>query len=219
MRELKKIDGTPYPRKLTASGQAALIAKKEGGDKRDYLVKEVDGGFVIMAPELPKETQEVQTSDPVVDAGAPEETAEALEATTGEEPAKKHRVTKPWKPSRKLDIPEGLKDPRFDYRFVNKDKQGRVRQLENDGYEVDTSLQKKMSGWEKKHGKNLDSTYQINELIVMRILKTERAEHRKYYADLTNGAHETHNEEMDAQLSKQKGISMYIPKEAQRAGR
>lgn len=102
----------------------------------------------------------------------------------------KHAEHKPWKPARVMDIPDGILDPRYRYRWVNKSKMGNVLKKRQEGWEPDFQTQKKidealgfgaMAKTLDDSAKSLDSTTQVRELILMR-MPVELAEERsKFY--------------------------------------
>jgi len=219
MRKIIKLNGECFPTELSAKGQAAKLAISENGDKEKYIVAKIAEGFIILAPDIEEnptvdQPNNTKSSDEQVnkvqaDSGAQQDVAAE---TTGEEPAtkKKSKVTAPWRRSRLLDIPEELKEPGFVYKLANTRKVGRIRELELQGFEVDKKLSAKMKGYER-FDKNLDGTYQVNELLVMRI-SVEGAELRKReYSREANGAQERNEEEVRENLGN--GMSLYTPEE------
>lgn len=107
----------------------------------------------------------------------------------GEEVEEKKSPTTPWKPSKKLNIPEHMKDPRFVYRFVNTKKEGNELKKLDEGWEYDKELSAKLATIGAMRGINdgtpLDSVYRIRELVVMRMPKEMANERNKYYLDKT----------------------------------
>lgn len=104
---------------------------------------------------------------------------------TAEEKTKK--ATTPWRPARFLDIPEDMKDPRFVYRFVNTKREGNELKKQQEGWEYDYELGKKLTQQFGKtrtiqDGTPIDSTYRIRELVVMRIPKELAKERNDYYS-------------------------------------
>lgn len=95
-----------------------------------------------------------------------------------------------WKPAKILEILESFKDPRFVYRWADKDKMGNIRKKLSEGWEIDTTLTKKLANLPKtlQDGSNLDSTFQVRELIVMRIPKELAAARNKFYSERGEGA-------------------------------
>jgi len=94
-------------------------------------------------------------------------------------------TTKSWKPAKVLEIPEKFKDSRFVYRWVDRDRIGNVRKKLSEGWEIDSELTKKLVKLPKtlQDGSNLDSTFHIRELILMRLPKELAEARRKYYAE------------------------------------
>lgn len=94
-------------------------------------------------------------------------------------------LSKPWKPAKILEIPEKLKNSNFTYRWVSKDRPGNVRKKLSEGWEFDTELTKKLTDLPKtlQDGSNLDSTFQVRGLVVMKMPKELAAERSKYYGD------------------------------------
>jgi len=121
----------------------------------------------------------------------PHETPTIATAPVVEEPVKK-ATTAPWRPAKRLDIPERFKDPRFVYRFVNTKKDGNEIRKLDEGWEYDKQLSEKLkaSGLAPirslDDGTPLDSAYRIRELIVMRMPKEMAAQRNKYYQDRAN---------------------------------
>jgi len=105
------------------------------------------------------------------------------------ETVEKKETTAPWRPAKRLAIPEGLKDPRFVYRFVNTKKEGNEIKKLDEGWEYDTELSNKLKQRglaalrSLEDGTPLDSHYRIRELIVMRMRRVVAAQRNKYYMD------------------------------------
>ena len=100
----------------------------------------------------------------------------------------KHIVTTPWKPARLLDIPEKYKDPKFTYRFVDKKVDGNLSKKENEGWEIDKELSKKVKQLQRTilDGSNLDGSLQIREMIVMKMPKEMVESRKKYFEDINS---------------------------------
>lgn len=109
-----------------------------------------------------------------------------------EELAVKREGRKPWKPARTLEIPAGLKDSRFVYRFVERLRPGNLRKKIDEGWEIDTKIGKKLNemygGLERTldDASPIDSTVQMRELIVLRMPKVIHEERAKYFFDRSN---------------------------------
>lgn len=120
------------------------------------------------------------------------ETKEQMEARLAKARAAKKtngdkQATTPWKPAKKLDVPEDLKDPRFVYRFVNTRTEGNEMKKLQEGWEYDDIILSKMrergllpARRAMNDGTPLDSAYTIREMVLMRIPK-EMAESRNAY--------------------------------------
>jgi hypothetical protein len=135
------------------------------------------------------EENNMETKEQIAERMAKARAARQIEKEpTGEEPEKKASTT-PWKPAKRLNIPEELKDPRFVYRFVNTKREGNEVKKQDEGWEYDMELSVKLKqrglaplrGIED--GTPLDSSYRIRELIVMRMPKEMAASRNKYYLD------------------------------------
>lgn len=104
----------------------------------------------------------------------------------------KREGRKPWKPARSLEIPAGMKDSRFVYRFVERLRPGNLRKKLDEGWEIDTKIGKKLNelygGLEKTldDGSPMDSTVQMRELIVLRMPKVIHEERSRYYFEQSN---------------------------------
>ena len=111
----------------------------------------------------------------------------------------------PWRPAKILEIPEKFKDPRFCYRWVDKDKMGNVRKKRAEGWEIDTVLSKKLSNLPKtiQDGSDTDSTVQVRELIVMRIPKELAEERNKFYASRSDDALKSEKQRFHGATDKQ----------------
>lgn len=107
-------------------------------------------------------------------------------------PAKLKPPTTPWKPARRAEIPERFKDPRFTYRLCDKGTSGNIARKEEEGWVKDHDLSKKMNIIQRavEDGTNIDTTYQIRELIAMKMPKEMAAARNKYYRDKATGAAE-----------------------------
>lgn len=116
--------------------------------------------------------------------------ARQVNKENGEEPEKKPATT-PWKPAKRLAIPENMKNPNFVYRFVNTKKEGNELKKLDEGWEYDKELSAKLkerglaSIRSLEDGNPLDSHYRIRELIVMRMPKEMAESRKKYYLDKT----------------------------------
>lgn len=99
--------------------------------------------------------------------------------------------TAPWRPAKRLAIPENMKNPNFVYRFVNTKKEGNELRKLDEGWEYDKELSAKLkerglaSIRSLEDGTPLDSHYRIRELIVMRMPKEMAESRNKYYQDKT----------------------------------
>lgn len=124
------------------------------------------------------------------------------DAKPEEKPAKKHRVTTPWKPATLLDIPERLKDPNFVYRFCTTKRDGNIQKKQAEGWEIDKELSRKMTQARPtlEDGKNLDGTTRIRELVVMRMPKELAESRNKYFQDKTDNAMKNSAQELKAEL-------------------
>jgi hypothetical protein len=111
-------------------------------------------------------------------------------AKENEEPEIK-KATTPWKPAKRLSIPEHLKNPRFVYRFVNTKKEGNELKKLDEGWEYDRELSEKLKAYGLaqtrglQDGTPLDSTYRIRELVVMRMPKEMAEKRNEYYLEKT----------------------------------
>lgn len=96
-----------------------------------------------------------------------------------------------WKPARVLDIPSKFMDNNFVYSFRTKNKEGNIRKNCFEGWEIDTKVQKQMveAGLPQgtiQDGKPQSETYEIREMILMRMPKKVAEERKKYYHDLAD---------------------------------
>jgi hypothetical protein len=96
-------------------------------------------------------------------------------------------ATTPWKPAKMLYIPEEFKDSRFVYRFVNTKRDGNELKKQQEGWEYDIELSKKLVrhfGETRKleDGTPIDNVYRIRELVVMRMPKEIAKARNEYYA-------------------------------------
>lgn len=120
------------------------------------------------------------------------------------------KTTMPWKPARITEIPENLKDHRFVYRQCNTQKTGNIQKKLQEGWEIDHILSKKLNelyGLTRtlQDGSPMDSTFQIRELIVMRMPKEMAHERNEYYRkrssidrkSIERGMRDNLNEESD----------------------
>lgn len=165
---ITKSDGSPFATEIAA--RAAVTRHK----LENYTIVPRNGGYAIEV----KEEIQMEPSANV----APEVTESPIPLTP--EPVK-HRVTTPWKPARKLDIPEHLKNPAFVYRWCDKNKPGNIQKKMSEGWEVDKELSRKLTAIATRtlnDGSPLDGTAQIAELIVMRMPKEMAASRNEYYA-------------------------------------
>lgn len=103
-----------------------------------------------------------------------------------EEASKKplKKFSKPWTPAKILEIPEHLKDSRFTYRWVDTDKPGNLRKKLSEGWEVDKELTTKFNDHHKtlQDGTNMDTTFRVREMIVMRMPVEIAKQRNKYYS-------------------------------------
>ena len=95
-------------------------------------------------------------------------------------------ISTPWKPARVLDIPDSMKDPRFQYRWVSKNKLGNVQKKLQEGWEIDHELSMKLNdmfGLNKtlEDAKQQGTVIHMRELILMRIPKKIAAQRNEYY--------------------------------------
>src|SRR3990170_3052434 len=97
---ITRSDGSPFATEIAARSAVTRNRLEE------FNIVPYNGGYAIEV----KEEIQMESSAQV----APE-TAPAPPVEIPAEPVK-HRVTAPWKPARKLDIPEHLKNPAFVYR-------------------------------------------------------------------------------------------------------
>lgn len=165
---ITKADGSPFATEVATKSAVTRFKLK------DYTIVPHNGGYAILVKE---ETQMTTSANE-----APETTEPPIPLTP--EPVK-HRVTAPWKPARKLDIPEHLKNPAFVYRWCDKNKPGNIQKKMSEGWEVDKELSRKLTAIATKtlnDGSPLDGTAQIAELIVMRMPKEMAASRNEYYA-------------------------------------
>lgn len=165
---ITKADGSSFATEIAARSAVTRLRLE------NYTIVPHNGGYAILVKE---ETQMTTSAN-----ATPEVTEPPVEAVP--EPVK-HRVTAPWKPARKLDIPEHLKNPAFVYRWCDKNKPGNIQKKMSEGWEVDKELSRKLTAIATRtlnDGSPLDGTAQIAELIVMRMPKEMAASRNEYYA-------------------------------------
>lgn len=118
----------------------------------------------------------------------------------------------PWKPARILDIPEDLKDSRFVYRFVNSKAEGNELKKQNEGWEYDTEVLRKMK--EKglfvgrrtlQDGTPTDSVYTLREMVLMRIPKEMAEARNKYYQERAEAKSKRFKQDFDAAIRTEGG--------------
>lgn len=127
------------------------------------------------------------------------ETKEQMEARMAKARAARKfntdKPTTPWRPAKKLDVPEDLKDPRFVYRFVNTRVEGNEIKKRQEGWEYDDAILAKMqergllpARRALNDGSPLGSTYTIRELVLMRIPKEMADARNEFYRERGNRA-------------------------------
>ena len=191
MEILVRPDGKPYSNK--GSANFAAKQKKLG----NYQVVSLDdGGFGI---EL-EDDQTKQGTNPPTEIEVKPVIANPVADLMP--PIIKHKVTRPWKPARVLDIPQHLKDPNFVYRWGNKHKLGNIQKKVREGWIIDKELSAKLSLESTvQDGTPLDGTVQMRELIVLKMPK-ELAESRKAYFDSRIMDPQKLREKLDADINK-----------------
>ena len=115
-----------------------------------------------------------------------------------DEPKKPQR--RPWAPAAPLSIPEEMKDPRFAYKWANRDHVGNLPKKIQEGWELDTELQAKL---EEKFGltvlqtsveglpdsssrsHKIDSSALAGDLVLMRMPIELHQERDQYYFEQT----------------------------------
>ena len=123
------------------------------------------------------------------------EKARAVKAANIEAAKAKPKITAPWRPAKKLDIPQDLKTPGRRYRFVNSKAEGNELKKRQEGWEFDTEILAKMqergllpARRALNDGTPLDTHYTIREMVLM-WMPEEMAEARnEYYRDRGNRA-------------------------------
>lgn len=171
---ITKADGSPFATEVATKSAVTRFKLK------DYTIVPHNGGYAILVKEETQMTTSANAT-PEVPPTIPPEEAQNLPTP---EPVK-HRVTTPWKPARKLDIPEHLKNPAFVYRWCDKNKPGNIQKKMSEGWEVDKELSRKLTAIATRtlnDGSPLDGTAQIAELIVMRMPREMAASRNEYYA-------------------------------------
>lgn len=168
----------------------ASYMKRQSGIK-GKVVKHGEGGYVI------------QTDEEInIDNGNTDTTPEVVQKP-------KHRVSAPWKPASRIDIPEELKIPGFRYRSCNTMQTGNIQKKLAEGWIVDKELSKKMEHVATvDDGKKLDGTTRFRELIVMRMPEEMAKSRDEYYAKRTIDPKRQAKDEL-----KKVGIQTYEPKE------
>ncbi len=119
---------------------------------------------------------------------------DAAVQNTGEEPAPvKHKVTAPWRPAKRLDLPketeERLKKEGYRPRWVNKRALGNIDKKIAEGWEFDKSVSSGRANSLNRtinDGTPLDGTTHIAELVLMKIPEEKAVSRNKYYSDRAN---------------------------------
>ena len=94
-----------------------------------------------------------------------------------------------WKPARVLEVPENRKNPGVVHYWADKSDQGRIEEMEAEGWVVDCKAPTRTEHPETiKDGRNLDSTVQRRELILMKMPKEVAEARRKYFEEKNNSA-------------------------------
>ncbi len=188
-------DSSPFKTKQAAAIFAGRLKLEKG---KFEIVPEGEGYAIesqVAPPEKDAKVEAVTVSG-----------SEVITAVTTSEvevkPAKKHRVTTPWKPATLLDIPEHLKDKDYVYRFCDRKREGNIQKKLAEGWEIDKELSKKMKQAKPtlEDGSNLDGTMGIRELVVMRMPKETAEARNKYYADKASGAMKNSAQELKKEL-------------------
>ena len=87
-----------------------------------------------------------------------------------------------WGPARVLDVKEEFKDKGFVYKWAHKEKPGRIEQLKDEGWIIDTDVSKRGEvPSEKSDGDGIDSTTQKRELILMKLPKHLAKQRSEFY--------------------------------------
>ena len=170
---------------LTVNGEpfsTEKAAKMAAGRKKliDSTIVPHNGGYAISI----KEESQMTTSANGMPQVPPTITPEEAQKLPTSEPIK-HKATTPWRPARKLDIPEHFKNPAFTYRWCDKNKPGNIQRKMSEGWEVDKELSRKLTAIATRtinDGSPLDGTAQVAELVVMRMPKEMAASRSEYYA-------------------------------------
>ena len=166
--------------------------KRRQANIKGKVVKHGEGGYVI------ESIEENNT-----------ENTNITEATQEVAQKPKHRVTAPWKPASRIDIPEELKIPGFRYRACNTMQTGNIQKKLSEGWIVDKELSKKMEHVATiDDGKKLDGTTRFRELIVMRMPEEVAKQRDEYYAKRTNDPKKQAKDEL-----RKYGVQTYEPKE------
>ena len=165
--------------------------KRRQANIKGKVVKHGEGGYII-------ETTEEGTPD-----------NENTNTTQEVVQKPKHKVTTPWKPASRIEIPEELKIPGFRYRSCNTMQTGNIQKKLAEGWIVDKELSKKMEHIATiDDSKNLDGTTRFRELIVMRMPEEMAKSRDEYYAKRTIDPKRQAKDEL-----KKVGIQTYEPKE------
>ena len=114
-------------------------------------------------------------------------------------------IDEKWLPADLISIPEKYKDPNFTYACFDQYRPGRIRQKQNEGWEVDLHIvpQMRTDGYFDhipatiQDGLPKDDTLQFRELLVMR-LHNSRAKARQAYLDSKDPLHKRLQVEDDA---------------------
>ena len=171
------------------AGEANYKKRQDGIEGK--VLKHGEGGYVI-------DTEAVVATDENNDT-----TQEVVQKP-------KHRVTTPWKPASRIEIPEHLKIPGFRYRSCNTSQTGNIEKKKAEGWIVDKELSKKMEHIATiDDSKKLDGTTRFRELIVMRMPEEMAKSRDEYYAKRTVDPKKQAKDEL-----KKLGIQTYEPKDA-----
>jgi hypothetical protein len=114
---------------------------------------------------------------------------------------KRIEATKPWAPASVLTVPEQYKMSGWRYRWVSKNRPGRIQKMKEEGWIIDQELGKKIQGEVARtieDGTPVDSTTQMRELIIMRIPEHLAKQREKYYANQSARKTEAASLELDA---------------------
>ena len=138
---------------------------------------------VVKKPAAKKRPKRKRPSRPVTPK------VQVAEVPQVEEPAPvKHKITTPWKPARRLDLPkdaeERIKKEGKVPRWVNKNILGNVDKKLSEGWEFDkgpVSVNRTIND-----GKPIDGTTHVAELVLMKTPKENADSRNKYYTDRAN---------------------------------